>query len=61
MNRQSVKSFIRAAGFGLILFIPATARLQVTQDSTGHIPARRTQITPPSDAATWWQRLGEQH
>jgi hypothetical protein len=61
MNRQSVKSFIRAAGFGLILFIPATAHLQVTQDSTGHIPAIRTQITPPSDAATWWQRLGEQH
>ena len=61
MNRQSVKSYIRAAGFGLILFFPATALLQVTQDSTGHIPALRTHITQPSNAITWWQRLGEQH
>jgi hypothetical protein len=61
MNRQNVKSLIRAAGFGLILFFPATAMLQVTQDSTGHIPAIRTHITPPSNAITWWQRLGEQH
>jgi hypothetical protein len=45
----------------LLILHPAWLHAQSMQDSTGHIPAVRTQITSPSSAATWWQRVGEQH
>ena len=57
-----VNHFIWAALIlSLLILHPAWLHAQSMQDSTGHIPAVRTQITPPSSAATWWQRVGEQH
>ncbi len=49
------------AGLAVAFFAATYGLAQTTQDSTGHIPAVRTQITPPSQASTWWKRAGEQH
>ena len=57
-----VSHFIWAALIlSLLVLDPASLHAQSLQDSTGHIPAVRAQITQPSSAATWWQRVGEQH
>ena len=61
MNRNRIKSPALLVGFGLALLFSMPAHAQIVQDSTGHIPALRTHIAAPSDAATWWQRVGEQH
>ena len=61
MNKNRIKSHALLVGFGLALLFCVPVHAQIVQDSTGHIPALRTRITPPSDAATWWQRVGEQH
>jgi hypothetical protein len=62
MKKPCVKSYaLSALRFGWVIFLSASAEAQVMQDSTGHIPALRTHITPPSNAPTWWERFGEQH
>jgi len=61
MNKNRIKSHALLVGFGLALLFRVPLHAQVVQDSTGHIPALRTHIVPHSDAATWWQRVGEQH
>ena len=61
MNKNRIKSHALLVGFGVALLFRVPVHAQMVQDSTGHIPALRTHITPPSDADTWWQRVGEQH